>query len=364
MPLQYKLFTIGLLLIISLACAQNSIPPTPINQPTSAPKNYSLEELCSGLRTILPKDWEFAGYTSLESAGDAGAECVIFYHFDIINESQTEAPIRGVVYHPNDKRPPCLTPYSLIPREGGHLCTHKCIASMKDVISGFPGKELIIEDRVGEGSKQTTIFRWNSVGESGEEYIPLGHFSGDQVLTKKDVVTVIKRHADRPQLATEYTYYPYGKKNYYNANAPEPIKKIVFWQSEPKQVALSPYPEKVVLAFYTNYTNGEEPSRFLGEENWTLLDRCNNNQCGCNIPREQIEEVRVLELIPLSSDCSPDTMEQCKTCCPDQVKVQATILCESRSCGQSCQENQVIWNLKRIDAHWVLESMTLDYSSK
>ena len=342
--------------MLSLACEQTVNTATPKSQSTATPVTYSLKDFCSELRTILPKDWQYVDSASFNTAGDAGTECIVLYRFDIIPKAQGKKPINGVVYQLNDNRPPCIIPYKLTFPDGSHLCEHTCRAAMENVLSGYEGKELIFRDVEGQITKGVSIFRWNPSLAPNGQYQTLGHFVGDNVILKENVVTVFTRKTERPQIAIKTTYRA-GGKNYYATEIPTPTSEIVFWQGEPKEVMLSPHPEKVVLAFYNHYTNPKEASQYFAEGKWKEFGQCSNAQCGCNVPRNEVEGVHVLSLSKATTDCSQTPSTQCENCCPDRANVQATISCETQDCGDSCQVTKVTWHLIRVNGRWKLNKI-------
>ncbi|MEA2008728.1 MAG: hypothetical protein U9O54_06370 [Chloroflexota bacterium] len=351
-----KLLIFGMLLILSLACEQTVSTATPENKSTSTPTTYSLKDLCPELRTVLPKDWHYVDSSSFDTAGDAGTECVVLYRFDIVPEAQGRNPISGVVYQLDNRRPPCIIPYKLTLPSGGCLCEHSCRVAMEDVLSGYEGKELIFRDFEGQLVTRASIFRWNPSVEPNGKYEALGHFVGDSVILEENAARVLIRQIERPQLASKTTHRAQGK-NYYALDIPSPTQEIVFWQGEPKEVMLTPHPEKVVLAFYNHYTNPKEASLYFAEGKWAELGQCANAQCGCSVPRGEMRRVRVLSLSPANTDCSCDPSHQCENSCPDRATVKVTIACETQDCDVACQQTDVIWYLVRVGAQWKLNKM-------
>lgn len=351
-----KLLIFGILLILSLACEQTVNTSTPENKSTAAPTTYSLKDLCPELRTILPKDWHYVNSSSFDTAGDAGTECIVLYQFDIVAESQGKNPISGVVYQLDNKRPPYIVPYELTLPGGDHLCEHSCRPLMKDVLSGHEGEELVFQDVEGEIITRVSIFHWNPSFEPNGKYEALGHFVGDKIILEKNTAKVLIRQEERPQLAIQTTYHA-QEKNYYATDIPSPTQEIVFWQGEPKEVMLTPHPEKVVLAFYNHYLNAGEASLYFAEGKWAELGHCANAQCGCNVPRSEVRHVRVLSLSSADTNCSCDPLHQCENNCPDRATVKVTIACETQDRDVACPQTDVIWHLIRVDGYWKLSNM-------
>lgn len=348
-----KVLIISILIILSLACFQNTSQTSPkVQEPREAQaattSNTSpLGTLCPNLKLILPTDWKPFNPIPLNTAGDENQECVLFYHFDFSAEAPKQGPINGVIYHLGEGRPPSIIPYKLTLNTRDHLCEHHCTASMEDVLSGWEGKELIIEDKDTESGdvKRLSLFRWDPDIEPNGGYKPLGNFSGDNITHRsKDKVVEYSYLENRSQLATKTTKYPFENKTYYGDNLPEPRSKIIFQYSEPETIENSPYPEKVVFGFYTHYPSREKIQPFFKEESWTALEECSEGQCGCQLPYESVTWVRVTHLKTDSEDAN-------------QATVNASIICEAESCEPNCPERHVTLYLVRIDEYWKLEDI-------
>jgi hypothetical protein len=100
----------------------------------------------------------------------------------------------------------------------------------------------------------------------GQWYHCVGQFHGDAgVKLEANRVRVWERTAERSQLAVRKTYSPKQGSYMSGKQLIEPDQVCLdFAYGQPKEVDKSPYPEKVLMAFYHNFT-GEEALNFLTE---------------------------------------------------------------------------------------------------
>ncbi len=299
----------------------------------------------------LPEHWEHVRTYNLDTNRDGNQEWVILYRFDLPTETgQAGSPIAGVVYQSNSSNSLILTPYELRPQDDDYLCECECTANMEDVLSGLPGPELIVRDRCYDETTRLTIFHWEP---SEDKYLSQGLFFGSRIEAELDKVIVDQRLLHRAQLALRQIYRPRDNETYYypfNGDVlivPEKYE-LVFYQPEPEDVTQSPYPEKVVLAFYNHYTDDEQASVYFTENGWEQLRGCGTGQCGCTSTRSEITHVRVTDLQAgegtYSKSTDPGT---------DQTTVDVKVICERRNDTPE-STTYVRWYLVRHDDRWKL----------
>jgi tetratricopeptide (TPR) repeat protein len=283
----------------------------------------------------LPENWKHVNTHRLDANRDNNQEWVVLYRFDLsAGPAQDGSPIAGVVYQP-DGSPSVLAAYELRPQDGDYLCECECIASMEHVLSGLEGPELIVRDHCNGEATRVSIFHWDAIRE---EYLPKGHFSGDRITLDSDRVTVAQRLPGRAQLALEYIYRPRDEATYYQPGGQgiavmHDEYETIFYQGMPEDVMLSPYPEKVVLAFYNDYTDAVETSEYFSPETWAEVDGCAANRCGCTSNRNEISRVRVIDL-------------QLEEYDSEQAIVTVTVVCEHKN-GQLDDQKTLEWRLAR-----------------
>jgi len=125
-------------------------------------------------------------------------------------------------------------------------------------------------------------------------------------------------------------------------------EELTFCHGEPEDVCCSPYPEKVVLGFYHNFT-AEKAPRYFTDIGWKNSGECASGQCGCISARSEISRVQVLKLEPQEETSNPN-----KDISPDQATVGVTIRCEKLS-GVRETERSMRWHLIHKDGHWLLD---------
>jgi hypothetical protein len=295
---------------------------------------------------ILPKGWEHIDTYREDTNGDSKREWIILYQFDLPERKTSGSPIGAAIYQLDGKSPPNITAYDLRPPDHDYLCECTCDLDINNVLSGLDGNELVIRDNCGEQTSRLTIFRWDL---DKKTYTSPGHFTSDHIGIGRDVVTTTERLPGRAQLVMVKTYYPDDNTTYYRRDDQcSPLecekKELDFYHGEPEDVCCSPYPEKVVLAFYKHYNDDEKAPIYLSERAQEHFGQCDAGECGCTAPRHEIDRVRVLELDPDLDDTQD----------PDRATVGAWIVCEPRS-GVSEARKYVKWRLIREDDRWQLD---------
>lgn len=315
------------------------------------------------LLEILPDEWQYVHTYRLDTNYDDKLEWVIVYRFDLSDKDELcNSPMAAFVYQLNDRKPPCIIPYELYPQgdpDRDYLCEYGCTVTMEDVLSGIPGPEIVVRDRREGEVTRLSIFHWEW---DPERYRPRGFFSGDRITDDLDKVTVDRRLPGRAQLIQRCTYLPRDEnKTYYENDIQDTLVdsecEIDFCQGEPENVVLSPYPEKIVLAFYNHYTDSEQTvSQYFTQVGWEqYVQRCAANRCGCTAARNEIAHVRVTHLQLVNEDCSPSPSHQCEDHGPNRALVQAIVVCERKDAVKD-EETIVLWHVIRSGDRWKLDT--------
>jgi tetratricopeptide (TPR) repeat protein len=311
----------------------------------------SRREIAGTPPVTLPDNWEHVRTYRLDANHDNQPEWIVLYRFDLPAEEQYDvAPIAGVVYQPGENAS-SLIPHRLLLSDDEYLCEHECAVTMDNILSGLPGDELIVYDSYNGKVTKLSIFAWNPTEET---YRPQGHFSGDHIQTEKNKVTVLQRLSRRAQLALREIYEPRDNKSYYLSESLDILLmpaqyELIFYGATPEDVTLSPYPEKVVLAFYGHYADERQVSEYFTWEGWAEVDRCVSGACGCIVEPREIAHVWVRDL---------QFNEQKDS---NSVSFDADIVCERRSNSDRFEpETTVRWTLVQLDGRWKLnEAKTL-----
>ncbi len=349
---------------------------------------------CVNFRELIPADWQLVGdpieiQMDWDSNGDGRPDklWLLFYRFDIPCDGPSPcSPIKAVVYRPSGHRPAHLIPYPLPVPEDGYLCESKCSASWEEVVpppgEAPPGEpELLIWDRADGEVKRLTVFQWITPTEAAppQIYEYVGRFIGDRISLNRESgqVTVDERLPpvlliSRSQLATRKVYrlHP-GERGAWEWR--EVSRELICYCGMPCDATLSPYPEKVVLAFYSHYPNAMEMRPYFTDAGWERVGGCWNGQCGCSLPREQVERVRVVELqpggavpqgeaieqpTPLPEGVSPAEVpppvgEEVPTVMENTVLVLTGVICEPACADEA--PTYVMWTLVRDGHRWLLD---------
>jgi hypothetical protein len=317
------------------------------------PGSYDRTNLSMHLSEIIPDDWNYMGGQHINTDGEGEREWLVIYRFDVAGEGDQHGyPINAAVYREDDHRPPNLLPYDLHTADKSYLCECRCSAVMEDVLSGIPGDELVIRDECSGRITRLAIFNWDA---GQDEYLPRGHFAGYCIEVELDKVEIRHRLQDRAQLMMLWTYRPLHSQAYYlpgghGALVAHEKYEYDFCTGVPEHVTLSPYPEKVVLAFYRDYNKDEEEvAKYFTRERWKELEECEHNHCGCAMPREEVAHVRVTDLAP-----------QLESEEPDEATVRASVVCEHMN-GTTGNEVKLQWLLVRgADSRWKLEGVEFE----
>ncbi len=310
----------------------------------------------------LPDLWEHVRTYRLDTNRDGAAEWVVLYRFDLFpapdsssEEGVYREPMGGMVYQPKDGDASTLTPYELRPHDGDYLCECDCLASMENVLSGLAGSELVVRDRCGGDVVRLSIFYWDP---SEARYLSKGHFSGSRIQIGLNNVTVMQRLPHRAQLALRQVYEPRNNETYYQPGELGVLVmsgqyELTFYGAEPQQVTRSPYPEKVVLAFYHHYTDGERVSKYFTDVGWARMEWCATGRCGCQAAPDEIARVRVTGLQPRGG-----LYGEVSGVGSDQAIFDLSLVCQ-RLDGVPEDEASVRWYLVRQDDRWMLDDAEL-----
>jgi hypothetical protein len=345
-------------LCLSLACNE-------IASSTPNAQNPNFAEL-------LPPGTHFIEEVRLDTDGDGSKEWILFYHFDLMNDERDPTdPVGGVVYRslePThfDLVAHCLLPNSwcfhkhcdednVQPVDNRYLCNGECTASMEEIITQAPGKELVIKDK--NSPKRVAIFSWDPqtpAGCSEGHYDLRGQFCGDRVIVGEqnpNTVAVDKRSQEFALFAMRLTYSTGDTGSFYEIpNTPPPNGyqvplrppdyEVIMFPGECDNVMHSPYPEKTVMAFYSHY-NEETAQKYFADGKWEQLEGCaDQSGCGCSVPPEQVERVQVKEQ-PESSFLTQN-----------DATVLTQVKCTHKD-GNTDPEILVTWSVKREgDGQW------------
>lgn len=234
----------------------------------------------------------------VDTDGDSFKEWLVFYQFDIVGDRTWKKPCpdqspRAAAIYDNDRGSPAiLFPYLLSPPDSDYLGETGVRVEQHEAIANFgaatdaPIKELFF---FGYGSTQRlTVFKfqqntpdWENPTNAVPRYQLIGSFAGTGGITYNESsrqVTVLDRGPfERSQLAIKNVYQlegPDNGKSFFQANSLNlnaPIKSTIdFGTRPPQDIYSSPFPEKILLAFYQavdpDRERGWEPAGFLASD--------------------------------------------------------------------------------------------------
>jgi len=254
------------------------------------------------------------GVVSVERAdtdADGFEEWVVFYMFD---KRARNSPILGAVYDNDRGNPPVVFPYHLNAPDRNYLSEQQVFGPSLTVQelatdltptdnnpAGVNVPELIIQS-----ANELTIFRyrknsdpWDFPRDAPSRYEPIGFFRGSGGVTINLTqgapdfgrVNVIDRNGyERSQLAIRSVYglqvdHQTGNETYLDSIPPlggvgapklaaPLISTVDFYPTPPDDIFNTPYPEKIVLAFYAATCGGLDDTlcRNAGVDGWQPRD--------------------------------------------------------------------------------------------
>lgn len=340
----------------------------------------------------LPSSWNLVNIERLDTDGDAEREWVILYTFDTPSNAAF-APVRCAIYHIARREPslPIIYPYHLQAPgwtylgEGGD----RTQVEMKDVITHYgldprqvysTTEEVIVQSKDGNGQvTRASIFQWrdnvqdkrvdprevviqpNLNNEQGQWYECVGLFEGSlRVDIQPDAVAVWDRLNDRSQLARVNVYKPSGSPGGYLLDNHELVAPtlscIDFAFGRPEALSESPYPEKIVIAFLQEFTEGPLfGSQYLTDQ--AKRDQ-QNDSFGYWRPFASDTALPTLCIKELSYD--PDSETQVQVQAIEERIGQVTANVETRiilSNDQNSTELKAVWQMLKQDNIWKIHQL-------
>lgn len=215
---------------------------------------------------ILPDTMRAQEVQLLDSDGDGREEWIVFYKFDLVEGATGRefSPIGAAVYNNDHGDPPVIFPYELHPPDRVYLGEQNCIAEMQDLILTREGQELLVRCFAEEDLMvDLSVFLWHdddkddlskNPSEERQGYECLGFFHGSGGIEFEGSKVIVKeRTQERSQLSIKKVYVVKDGSYFQSGGRelwPPEETGIEFTFGVPTDVAQSPYPEKVVLAFY------------------------------------------------------------------------------------------------------------------
>lgn len=317
------------------------------------------------LQSIFPPSLEALDVQRLDPASGLKPQWLVLYKYDV---TERFSPIAGVVYRADrggSNKPPVIYPYPLHLPDRDYLGSDNVSVRAADVLSAQPGLELVAENKNANGFvTEAAIFYWHDpfpeevwrAPQDQRYYECMGFFrTSGQITVEPDRVEVQELVGDRSQLARLYEYRPDERGSY----LPDGVtlkqadsSRIDFAFGQSGAVLDSPYPEKIVLAFY-NLLGGptENLEPYLSEEGKKLLP-AGLPGYGCAWSPGQVAKARVHEITYF-----PGVESQVKEEEDRQALVELQVQCQSKGGETMPQDVHVGWFLKREEGHWRMDQI-------
>jgi hypothetical protein len=262
---------------------------------------------------ILPATKRPQDVQLLDADGDGKDEWIVFYKFDLVEGATGRkfSPIGGAVYNDDHGDPPVVFPYELHPPDRAYLGEQNCVAEVRDLIPANEGMELLVSNYAEEDLVvDLGVFHWydhdkddlskNPSAES-QGYECLGFFHGSGGITFAGSQVIVRgRTEERSQLSVK-NVYDVKENSYFKPGGRElwpPVETSVeFTFGVPEDVAQSPYPEKVVLAFYLALGQNNPLAQTYLSEASGLKDSVGTDSFGTAASGDQIQKVLVKRII-------------------------------------------------------------------
>jgi hypothetical protein len=366
------LLVLGLTLVALLVIAITGFDPMPLIRGSAV---FVTQHQVVNLFDIVPPGYRVEEVSYEDTDGDGVNEWVVFYQFDLVDG---RSPYGGVVYDDDRGRPPVLFPYQLLPPDRDYLSQGKVRLARADVVSLGeikPVKELLVYGQTDKLDTELGIFRnfpntlpWEPPTDDPRRYQVIGFFRGDAGVTYNDTdktVTVRNRAGyDRSQLAVQTVYALNDKRGtYMSPTDPDVLgapasTQVVFAYGMPDDILITPYPEKVVLAFYM--TLGERPPKvpprdFLTGQALIEYERNNLNYFGLqNATKDNISNVQIklLSYVPEVEEFDASTT----ILGPEPRAIIVAVDLEARvGQVQVSTAGPIQWVLTLVDGKWRLD---------
>jgi hypothetical protein len=300
---------------------------------------------------ILPEAKRPQEVQLLDADGDGKDEWIIFYKFDLVEGATGRkfSPIGAAVYNEDHGDPPVIFPYELYPPDRTYLGEQHCVAEVRDLIPTNAGPELLVSNFAEEDLVvDLSVFHWKdddkddltkNPSEERQGYECLGFFRGSGGIKIDGRKVIVKeRTEERSQLsitnvytASESSYFQPGGRELW----PPAETGIEFTFGVPEDVTQSPYPEKVVLAFYLALGQNDPLAQTYLSEDGGLKDKMGADSFGTAASGDEIQKVLVKRIVYI-----PDREKEEK-----HESVQVTVSVASVTSAGEDPPREVTWEV-------------------
>jgi len=315
-------------------------------------------------RLIAPPGAAALPIHRIDTDGDGWEEWVVPYQYDIVGRT---SPVFCVIYDRVGRDLPIIYPYKLNTPDSDFIGEGAITVAMEDVLANTDGETRPRPEVVITDTRTTTlgIFRVREVKETANPpcesfpnpYQCAGFFKGTLRITRVGAVVSVwdRAGSERSQFALRRVYKP-SQGSYFQPNTtallPPAEASIEFAYGMPADILDTPYPEKLVLAFYTKLKEDVNP--YLTEQARQRL-AAGQLDYGSPWPRESLQKALVQEISyapgpeDAASAATPTNLPRVA-----QVNVKVLFLGPG---GESLLRNAQ-WHLLQVENRWKLHDVS------
>ena len=310
------------------------------------------------LKAMPPVGSTVSEIKRIDADGDGDEEWFVSYQYDLVGARN---PVSCVVYDVEGSTLPIVYPYLLRTPDGDYLGEDLVFVSQEDVLNdGIPSRqalEMIITD-----GKTMSIFAVRDVDprpagswtEYPNPYECMGFFKATLGVSRvADAVSVRDRAGnERSQFALKRVYKPSQGSYFYPDTTtllPPAEASIEFAFGMPTDVPNTPYPEKLVLAYYHQVLTGDV-APYLSEHGKQLLAA---GRLDYGSPWSKAETARVL-VQEISYVPAPDNVAS--TAAGGSGSENAEVRVKARFFGPQgrTRMREIIWQVVKQGTQWKL----------
>ncbi len=307
------------------------------------------------VRYVVPES-AVLGVVRIDTDADNELEWLVFYRFD---EVRPNGPVAGLIYDvvPRGAEFPEIYPYKLRLPNNDYLAVRQPDVRLVDIVSEAEGQarpELVFTTPTDAAFFRINPASTSRLSDNPSRYEAVGLFHSEHGVsfdpeTYQVTVTRVNGY-ERSRLVIREIYRP-GSVGYFMPGtgvlAPPFISKIDFPEGIPSGILDTPYPEKIVLAFYQTLIKQNpqpEASAYLSPAAAQLF-AAGSLRYGSPFSLDQLRGVQVTKLAyQATNDNSTDTT----------AEVDVTFVSQA---GERVAVPGIRWHLRRINQQWKIDSV-------
>jgi len=321
------------------------------------------------LRELAPQGTTVSTILRLDADLDGWEEWVVAYRYDLVGY---RSPISVVIYDAEgvDRELPMIYPYKLSTPDSDYLGEGVVSIGMTDVLGNLPEESGIRPELVITDAQNTTLSIYRVLDVSKvpnppcvnlpNPYQVAGFFRATLRITRAGNAVVVYDRAgsERSQFALRRLYLP-SNGSYFQPGTttllPPKEASIEFAYGMPADILETPYPEKLVLAFYNRLPGGDLAALLSTQAQQRLAG--GQLDYGSPWPRAALQKALVQEIsyVPGPSDSLSTFAQDAQ---PEAALVTAKVLFIGPD-GQS-QLRTIRWHLIKQGTQWKLHEASAE----